>query len=64
MKAEVKIEKSFDNGKKFNKEYEQRDFFKFFRDEGLYLDCLCATMENKGKTGESFTVTYTVTVTK
>ena len=64
MKAKVEIEKSFDKGKSFSKTWGKGDFKEFFNDEGKYLDNLCDILADKGKDGESFTVTYTVTVTK
>ena len=64
MKAKVEIKKSFDDGKVFNKEWEHNDFREFFEGEGDYLDNLSAILFTQGKTGDKFTVTYTVTVTK
>ena len=64
MKAAVKIEKSFDGSSQFRKGWESGDFREFFKDEGEYLDKLCGIMEDNAKTGEEFTVTYTVTVVK
>ena len=64
MKAVVIIEKSFDEAKRFEKEWEDEDFREFFTDEGEYLDKLCKIAEERGSAGEGFTVTYTVTVTK
>lgn len=65
MKALVEIEKSFDDeGSRFAKTYEAGDFKEFFKAEGGYLDNLSATAEKHGKAGDTFTVTYTVTVTK
>lgn len=64
MKANVVIEKSFDSGKAFSKEWEQGDFREFFTDEGQYIDNLCDILDGKGKPNEEFTVTYKVTVTK
>ena len=63
MKAKVAITKSFDEGKEFSKEWAQNDFEEFFIEEGQYLDRLCNTMTEHGKKDESFTMTYTVTVT-
>lgn len=63
MKAKVKIQKSFDDGKEFSKEWEKNDFREFFDEEGEYLDRLCDTLHTRGKAGERFTVTYTITVT-
>lgn len=62
MKASVKIGKSFDDGRSFKKDYEGGDFLEFFKDEGKYLDRLANILEDKGKSGDSFTVTYTVTL--
>lgn len=62
MKAKVEIAKSFDNGKAFSKVWKHGDFEKFFREEGEYLDNLCKIADDKGKAGEKFTVTYSVTV--
>lgn len=64
MKAVVTIDKSFDEGKQFSKEWEAKDFEEFFRDEGKYLDNLSFILNLKGEPKDSFTVTYTVTVTK
>ena len=62
MKAHVEIEKSFDDGKGFSKEYEYGDFEEFFKDEGEYLDRLSATLSEHGEDGQGFKVTYTVTL--
>lgn len=64
MKATITIEKSFDETRAFNKVWEDGDFCEFLEAEGGYLDNLCKIAESKGKSGEGFTVTYTVTVTK
>lgn len=64
MKAVVTIEKTFDDGKKFTKEWTNGDFHEFFTEEGAYLDRLSKIVEDKGDEGDSFTVTYSVTVTK
>ena len=64
MKVTVKIDKSFDGGKQFSKEYENGDFLDFFSDEGEYLDRLSSGVATHGDTGEGFVVTYTVTVSK
>lgn len=64
MKATVTIEKSFDEGKNFTKQYEFGDFEEFFDDEGMYLDKLAKVTIEKGKNGDGFTITYTVTVIK
>lgn len=64
MKATVEIEKSFDEGKRFSKDYKPGDLFEFMVEEGAYLDRLAAVLSDKGKPGESYTVTYTVKVTK
>lgn len=64
MLARVNIDKTFDDGKAFKKEYAGGDFLTFFTEEGEYLDRLCGIMTDKAAPGESFTVTYTVTVSK
>ncbi len=64
MKARVEIEKSFDKGKEFSKEWKFGDFQQFFEEEGDYLDKLANILADKGMNGHEFTVTYTVTVTK
>lgn len=65
VKATVTMEKSFDDVvKELSKEWESKDFEKLFEGEGKYLDRLSEVVNGKGKTGEGFTVTYTVTVTK
>lgn len=64
MKATVRIEKSFDDGKQFAKDWEYGDFKEFFEAEGEYLDRLGNIMESKAEHGEQFVVTYTVTLTK
>ena len=64
MKANITITKSFDDGKAFSKEWEQGDFEEFLKDEGEYLDRLANTVKEHGRNGYSFTVTYTVTLTK
>ena len=64
MKATVTIRKSFDDEAEFSKEWERGDFEEFFEEEGAYLDRISSVASQKGKQGEGFTVTYTVTVTK
>lgn len=64
MKAKVTITKSFDKGKEFTKEWEPKDFAEFFADEGEYLDRLGNSLLEHGNKGDSFTVTYTVELTK
>lgn len=66
MKATVKIEKSFDKGvAEFSKtNTKSGDLRTFFDDEGEYLERLNETLRKHGKTGDSFTVVYTVTITK
>ena len=60
MKGTIKIEKSFDYGKEFSKLLMDGDFEEFFREEGEYLDSLVKIAE---RTGEEFTITYSVKVT-
>lgn len=62
MKATVKIEKSFDEGKQFSKNYEPGDFAEFFKEEGDYLDKLSGIMKEHGEGNDKFVVTYTVTL--
>ena len=62
MKANVQIEKSFDDGKAYEKEYANGDFAEFFTEEGKYLDRLSDVMKTRGAKGDEFKVTYTVTV--
>ena len=62
MRATVLIEKSFDDGKKFAKDYADGDFAEFFLEEGKYLDRLSDIMKERGVYGDEFTVTYTVTL--
>ena len=64
MKANVKITKSFDDGKEFGKEYLPGDFSDFFIEEGSYLDQLAEMVVKHGNPGEGFTVTYVVTISK
>lgn len=64
MRAEVIIEKTFDDGGKFTKKWEDGDFCRFFEDEGDYLDSLCGILKDKGHKGDRFRVTYTVEVEK
>ena len=64
MNAKVRIEKSFDDDKRFSKELKNGDLEQFFTEEGEYLDRLAKILEAKGEYGEGFTVTYTVQVTK
>lgn len=63
IKAKVTIGKSFDHGRAFRKEWSKGDFEEFFQKEGKYCDKLARVAELHGEPGESFTVTYTVTVT-
>ena len=62
MTARVKVEKSFDDGRTFTKELSGGDFREFFTDEGQYLDRLVDIVRIDGDDGDSFTVSYTVTV--
>ena len=64
MKAKVTMEKTFDGGKSFEKVWEGGDFREFFTEEGEYLDTLASIVEEKGKAGEGWRVTYTVEVIK
>lgn len=64
MKANIEIKKSFDTTAEFSKEWEKGDFEKFLSLEGEYLDRLGKTTEVKGDKGDSWTVTYTITLTK
>lgn len=64
MKATVRIEKSFDDGKQFAKDWEYGDFKEFFEAEGGYLDRLGSIMKKVAKSDDEFVVTYTVTLTK
>lgn len=64
MKAKITIEKSFDDGLGFSKDWENGDFEEFMQKEGEYLDRLAATTQEHGRTGDSFKVVYTVEVTK
>ena len=63
MKAHIKQEKSFDKESHFVKEIKTGDMKKFFTLEGEYLERLCKIMEERGESGDKFTVTYTVEVT-
>ena len=64
MDAKIEITKSFDDAKEFSKVWEKGDFEEFLKDEGNYLDRLGTITEGKGKNGESWTVTYKITLTK
>ena len=64
MKGNVVIEKSFDDTAEFSKELEKGDFEEFFAEEGEYIDKLVETARTKGKKGDVFTITYTVTVSR
>lgn len=64
MEAKVTIEKSFDEGKEFSKEWKVGDFEKFFQEEGEYLDRLGNILKDKGEKNDEFKITYTVTLTK
>lgn len=64
MKASVRIDKSFDETRTFRKEWQSGDFREFLETEGGYVDGLCKIAEDKGKEGQGFTITYTITVTK
>lgn len=64
MKAQVKIDKTFDESTSFKKEWSPEDFKRFFEEEGAYIDRLCQINQDKGSTGDGFTITYTVTVQK
>lgn len=62
MLAKVVIEKSFDSGKKFTKQWDSGDFQKFMEEEGEYLDRLATAMQSVGKDGDEFEVVYRVSV--
>lgn len=62
MKGTVTIEKTFDKTSGFCKELDEGDFKEFFTEEGEYLDNLVEILQEHGKSGEGFTVTYTVIV--
>ena len=62
MVGTVVIDKSFDESTEFNKTLESGDFEEFFEEEGKYLDRLVKTVDGHCKSGDKFTVTYTVTV--
>ena len=64
MLAMMTIEKSFDDGKKFSKEYEVGDFYTFLSEEGEWLDKLSEILSSSGSEGDSFEVTYTVSLSK
>lgn len=64
MKAVVTIQKSFDEERRFSKDWEFDDFKEFFADEGSYLDRLSDVLKCRGNDGDNFTVTYIVTVTR
>ena len=62
MVGTVVIDKSFDESSGFMKTLESGDFETFFEEEGKYLDRLVGIANEHGKSGDKFTVTYTVTV--
>ena len=64
MKAQITIEKTFDEARAFTKEYENGDFKEFFNDEGEYMDVLADKLNEAGKAGNSFQIIYTITLTK
>ena len=64
MKAKVVVTKTFDDENEFSKEWQDGDFEDFFKDEGEYLDRLAKITEDKGKAGDCFVVTYTVSLVK
>lgn len=64
LKAQILIEKSFDDDKAFEKEWNPSDFKEFFEAEGKYLDKLAVVAQDKGNVGNSFTVVYTVSIVK
>lgn len=64
MKATIEIKKSFDATTEFSKEWIANDFETFFRKEGEYLDMLALCTKVKGDDGDTWTVTYTVTLKK
>lgn len=64
MKAQITIEKSFDETRTFTKEYETGDFAEFLTEEGIYCDNLAKILNTKGKDQNSFQIIYTVTLTK
>lgn len=66
MNATVVVTKSFDHEERSYSKgwYNDDDFMEFFKDEGQYLDRLCGVLDENGKSGDDFTVTYVVHVTK
>lgn len=64
MKARVVIQKTFDDGKEFSKEWEQGDFKEFFSKEGVYLDTLSDILNRRGLAGDEFTITYIAKLVK
>lgn len=64
VKVGVEVDKTFDLGKLYSKDWKDGDLEEFFKGEGEYLDRLAKVLDNKGRTGDIYTVTYTVTVSK
>lgn len=64
MEANIIVIKSFDSGTLYHKKVEVGDFETFFKDEGKYIDRLLTTLKENGKDGDSFEITYNVTVIK
>lgn len=64
MKAQVTVVKSFDHDEVFTKNYEDGDFEEFLKEEGKYVDRLSRATEAHGKSGEGFTITYTISLEK
>ncbi len=60
----ITVEKSFDNGRKFTKEWETGDLQEFFTKEGGYLDRLARILMKHGKDRDDFMVTYSVKLKK
>lgn len=64
VKATIMVTKSFDDGKGYQKEWDENDFKEFFSSEGKYLDELSKIVMENAKDGEGFEITYVVNVIK
>lgn len=62
MNARITVEKSFDVGRAYSKEIIPGDLKEFFDEEGQYLERLAEATRKHAKSGEEWSMTYTVTV--
>ena len=60
MKILIDVSKSFDDNTEYFKDWNEGALEKFLRQEGVYIDTLAKALEE----GKSFTITYSINITK